>query len=142
MAKSAARSRAYGLVRRAIQQGALKRPDRCEECGTVPRRARDGRPLIQGHHHRGYDRPLDVVWLCVDCHRAETPVNPLRGEQVFNAKLDREKVSHILRKEMSHSRYAALYGVHETLISQIQRGIAWPQVERPLALFPTQAGTE
>jgi hypothetical protein len=34
----------------------------CAVCGEFP---------VHGHHHRGYDDPLDVVWLCPDHHREE-----------------------------------------------------------------------
>lgn len=53
-------------VRRAIRDGKLIRQP-CEMCGldgTYPK----GRPKVHAHHDN-YDKPLDVRWLCVSCHR-------------------------------------------------------------------------
>jgi len=48
-------------VHRALLAGALDRPGFCSTCG--------GPGLIQAHHE-DYDRPLDVEWLCSECHLA------------------------------------------------------------------------
>ena len=55
----------------AIRYGRLVRPDSCDYCGKNPSKAKDGRAAIQAHHHNGYGpgHYLDVVWLCVSCHR-------------------------------------------------------------------------
>lgn len=45
--------------RSALKQGKLFRPDRCSLCN------REGK--IEGHHH-DYSKPLDVVWVCKECH--------------------------------------------------------------------------
>lgn len=60
--------RAHRLVAMAIERGDLVRPDTCEACGDAPESSRSGTTQIQGHHHRGYDRPLEVEWLCQKCH--------------------------------------------------------------------------
>lgn len=52
--------RARNMVNNAVRDGRLLRPDRCSHCHTVG--------MVHGHHH-DYSRPLDVVWLCVPCHR-------------------------------------------------------------------------
>lgn len=52
--------RAWSRVHRAVRRGDLE-PTPCAKCGAVPSRA----------HHPDYDRPLDVVWLCHGCHKAE-----------------------------------------------------------------------
>lgn len=44
----------------ALKSGRLIRPDECEECGKECKP--DG-------HHEDYDKPLEVDWLCKDCHR-------------------------------------------------------------------------
>lgn len=57
---------AQNLVETALEQGALQRPDACEECGDSGT-MRDGRSKIQAHHD-DYNKPLDVRWLCQKCH--------------------------------------------------------------------------
>jgi ribosomal protein S27AE len=54
------RERANGLVYRAVKSGKLKKPTHCENCGEAKR--------LVGHHD-DYDKPLDVRWLCLSCHR-------------------------------------------------------------------------
>lgn len=44
---------------KAVSMGELVRPDRCENCGKIGK--------VQGHHE-DYNLPLEVVWLCQDCH--------------------------------------------------------------------------
>ena len=50
------------LVKRAVKSGELVRPTQCSS--DAPEH--EGR--IEAHH-TDYSRPLDVVWLCVSCHR-------------------------------------------------------------------------
>ena len=46
------------LTHRAVKAGKLiKQP--CEQCGSIKVQA----------HHKDYSKPLDVMWLCVICHR-------------------------------------------------------------------------
>lgn len=69
------------LVRDAIRRGDLVRPEACPRCGKSPETI-DGRTGIHAHHHNGYDNPLDVIWLCYDCHVAEhraAMVKAIRG---------------------------------------------------------------
>lgn len=54
--QSAARSK----VGYAIRTGKLVRPAHCEACRKVCK--------PHAHHHKGYDKPLDVQWLCRACH--------------------------------------------------------------------------
>lgn len=58
--KIAARAAVAGALRR----GLLNRPETCFVCLQSKR--------LHAHHHLGYepDRWLDVLWLCVKCHRA------------------------------------------------------------------------
>lgn len=49
-------------VRRAILSGNLVKPNYCSAC------LNDCRPHA---HHRDYSKPLEVIWLCLSCHRAE-----------------------------------------------------------------------
>lgn len=50
---------ARGLVHTAIRNGSLKREDICSECHLTG--------LIHAHHN-DYDKPLEVEWLCHQCH--------------------------------------------------------------------------
>lgn len=51
--------KARAELARALARGLVNRPNRCE-CGKEE-------PL--DGHHDDYRRPLDVRWLCHDCHR-------------------------------------------------------------------------
>lgn len=53
------KSHARGMVDAAIRLGKLV-PGSCHDCGTTEK--------IEGHHE-DYAKPLDVIWLCFDCHR-------------------------------------------------------------------------
>ena len=51
-------------LRSRVRYGTMKKPRACEQCGaTVPKRQ------LHGHHHKGLTRPLDVKWLCFNCHK-------------------------------------------------------------------------
>jgi hypothetical protein len=58
--------RARRALYNAVARGKVVKPDHCERCGQ----AVSGRKL-HGHHHRGYEHPLDVQWLCTPCHGKE-----------------------------------------------------------------------
>lgn len=48
-------------VSRAIKKGILTRPTICTKCNSH-------NVKIEGHHE-DYTKPLDVIWLCIPCHR-------------------------------------------------------------------------
>lgn len=54
------RQQARGLLRRAIRSGKVVRLP-CRDCGNPKAEA----------HHPNYDKPLDVIFLCVPHHGAE-----------------------------------------------------------------------
>ena len=64
------RQAACNAVMAALIKGTLVRPETCSACGRHGRRALDGRAGIEAHHtsYAPEDR-LNVVWLCVSCHR-------------------------------------------------------------------------
>lgn len=57
------KAEARRLVRMAINNGSIIRPFMCSNCQTLCK--------PDGHHHKGYDSPLEVTWLCQTCHRKE-----------------------------------------------------------------------
>lgn len=54
------RHRAWKLVRAAVRSGQLIKPETCSRCGKCG-------PVEA--HHVSYDRPLEVAWYCLACHR-------------------------------------------------------------------------
>lgn len=52
---------ARNLLAYAVKVGKVFKPSACEGCGAILCR-------IAGHHS-DYDKPLDVQWLCVKCHK-------------------------------------------------------------------------
>jgi hypothetical protein len=56
-------------VAAALNRGDLVRPKICETCHGPGQPYADGRAPIQAHHP-DYSQPLDVEWLCRDCHGA------------------------------------------------------------------------
>lgn len=61
-------ARAVGVVMKALARGLLVAQP-CEKCGFTGK-AKDGRNLVHAHHD-DYSKPLDVKWLCKDCHHDE-----------------------------------------------------------------------
>lgn len=53
--------RARSLLNGAVQCGRINKPQTCESCGVM------GRITA---HHENYSKPLDVKWLCYECHGA------------------------------------------------------------------------
>jgi DNA-directed RNA polymerase subunit RPC12/RpoP len=51
---------AYVVYNKALRDGTLIRAEYCAHCGAHDE-------TIQGHH-ADYDKPLEVVWLCAQCH--------------------------------------------------------------------------
>lgn len=62
-----ANNKAQNIVERALEAGAIVRPQACESCGVIPPQMKDGRSRIQSHHP-DYNKPMDVMWLCQKCH--------------------------------------------------------------------------
>lgn len=54
------RQKAWELLNYAVKNGIMIRPENCTKCGSDKR--------IQAHHD-DYSKPLDVVWLCEQCHK-------------------------------------------------------------------------
>lgn len=61
-----ANDHAQNIMEKAIKRGIITRKTHCETCGFNGF-MKDGRTAIQAHHP-DYNRPLDVMWLCQNCH--------------------------------------------------------------------------
>jgi hypothetical protein len=55
-------NRTRRIVAMAVEVGAIVDPGICETCGKTW-------PRIK--HHRDYNKPLEVTWLCGSCHKKE-----------------------------------------------------------------------
>lgn len=49
-------------VRDAVHNGRVTKPESCEDCGGAFPKAK-----LHGHHE-DYSKPLEVEWLCPECH--------------------------------------------------------------------------
>lgn len=110
----------------AVQFGILKRPKRCERCLKNPGLTKNGRSKLHGHHE-DYTKPLEVKWLCVDCHMAISP-RPL-GERnhraVLTVPLVRKirKMTHLSGRETAHR-----LGVSHKCVKDVRSGVTWRHV--------------
>lgn len=52
---------AHRMVASALKGGRLKNPGKCSICGKITE--------YLDAHHDDYSKPLDIVWLCISCHR-------------------------------------------------------------------------
>ncbi len=53
-------SRARDRFSNEMKKGCIKKPTKCSQCGDVAK--------LHGHHE-DYTKPLEVIWLCIPCHR-------------------------------------------------------------------------
>ncbi len=68
------RYKARYTLTNAIRDGRIEKPCTCSRC-------REEFPLRRIHaHHTDYSKPLDVLWLCVRCHKLEHLEHPLVPE--------------------------------------------------------------
>lgn len=65
---------AHVLIGNKIRDGSIVNPHKCEKCGSTG--------SIDAHHENYY-KPLDVVWLCKDCHGARhREINKMKREGI------------------------------------------------------------
>ena len=82
--KSDGQRRAGHLVEKAIKKGILSTKVLCEEC-EKPKVFKNGRSGIQAHHD-DYSKPLEVRWLCQECHHEWHKTHKPKGVKVSAAK--------------------------------------------------------
>lgn len=59
--RNSEKAKAWSAVGNAIMRGEIEKPIYCELCGVFH---------VKIHaHHEDYSKPLDVLWLCQDCHQ-------------------------------------------------------------------------
>jgi hypothetical protein len=87
-------SRARKFFNYQIISGKIDRPNNCSACGMENKINSRGSHSVQAHHHRGYDYPLDVIWLCQRCH---TKADGNYGETAVKAKLTGNEALEIRR---------------------------------------------
>ena len=129
------KAQAYQAVRRAIESGRLVRPSSCERCGALNAPCSDGRSRIHAHHH-DYSRPLDVEWICANCHRKETPLPKTMGAPNFGekngcSKLNNADVLSIRRLRSIGATYRAIaerFGVDKATVMRAAKGQRWSHV--------------
>jgi len=68
----------YPKVHQAINNGKLVKPKKCSKCGKCG--------TIEGHHPN-YNKPLEVIWLCRNCHR--------ELHQLMNRRIDHNVLSKV-----------------------------------------------
>lgn len=59
--KNPEKNRARRILTYHVRKGNLTQPSVCSICGKESK-------YIQGHHE-DYSKPLDVIWVCPQCHR-------------------------------------------------------------------------
>lgn len=85
------KQRARLAVTAAIQQGKLIRPTECPNCGSQIR--------IQAHHS-DYSKPLEIEWLCEQCHQNLHYPNPPIANTGISVKTEyRDKLKRIADSE-------------------------------------------
>jgi len=124
---------AHQAVRTALVTGRLSRPEYCSVCKRFDEKGSDGRTIIHAHHHAGYDKPLDVVWLCAACHAKED--KRASGEATGRAKITASIASIIRRKhnpkahwkspEGSYRQMAREFGISPRMVKRIVKGENW-----------------
>lgn len=112
--------RAHVAVRRALKRGDLTRPNKCSRCGNVGD--------IEGHH-RDYDKPLDVEWLCIPCHGVETENR--KGEKHWKSRFTEQDVRDIRalhESGMGARKIGKIYGCDPTTVARVFRRQTWNHV--------------
>lgn len=125
---NAHKRRAHTLFRRALKAGIILKPTTCEKCLKSA--------SLEGHHP-DYSRPLEVMWLCRKCHRAEHKhdvviINRRKGIRSPNTRLTEEIVKTIKRElaapGANKTAIAKKYKISRALTYQIETGRVWKNI--------------
>lgn len=81
---------AVRIFTEALGKSELSRPDACELCGNIPNKENAQRSLIVAHHWNGYDKPLDIWWICRRCNYL------LMGPEFHNGSISKEQARAIV----------------------------------------------
>lgn len=124
----------YRMVRTALENGSIKRPNKCERCNKYQPPCKDGRSRIHAHHH-DYSKPFDIEWICAACHRQETPlpskenmgcaITPCYGERNGATKLNQKAVNFIRKSKKTGAELSIIYGVSTSAISRVRTFKYW-----------------
>lgn len=99
------RTRARQIVARAIRTGKLVRPELCDRCKL---------PARLDAHHADYSKPLEVEWLCRDCHTTAA------AEKVATPAPLADRIVAVLTEEwMPAGEIAAVVGVHPVAVGRL-----------------------
>jgi ribosomal protein S27AE len=132
---AAQKSYARKRTRLAVQAGKLERPEECSKCGGADVQA----------HHRDYAKPLEVEWLCGDCHRSAhagerrgrgRPPMPARsGQEIAELREVEERYQQAYRRseELREERNAAVRAA-------IEAGWTHAQIAEATGLTRTRVG--
>jgi predicted DNA-binding protein YlxM (UPF0122 family) len=97
-----ASSRAQDILEAAIRRGDIKRQETCEACGDSPI-YKDGRSGVQAHH-ADYNKPLEVEWLCQQCHHEWHQNNTARALTEDLPKMTRKEICSLGGKTKKSNR--------------------------------------
>jgi len=97
-----ASSRAHDILESAVRSGDVVRKTICEKCGASPI-YKDGRSGVQAHHS-DYNQPVNVEWLCKDCHHDWHKNNTAKGLTTELPKMTRKEICTLGGKTKTSNR--------------------------------------
>lgn len=128
METEAVKNRARARLKNAVQRGDIRKPWRCEKCGT-----RMPKKKIHGHHYAGYKEWWNVMWLCPTCHREEDLHKMIfLGTSNGESKLNDDLVRYARKMRLRGIRFddiAAVFGVSDNTIRQAIHRKTWKHVK-------------
>ncbi len=127
--------RAHRAIRNEVRTGRMIVPDRCELCGTPDRKCKNGRRYLEGHHHKGYEFPLEVQWVCPSCHTKQEDCRRRKGTRHGNHKLTDDVVRVIRVSGLSVRELSKLLGIANSRVASARRGDTWKHLDDPASEY-------